>query len=218
MVPLARAFQAAGHVVAFAMDPAFCEHVRRVGFEAIPAGLDMIEARLRFAAATPGLDAVAPWDRMRYMTPGLFGGVRVQPMLDDLARILPDWKPDLLIHDAAEMAGAMAAERAGIPHAEHSFGVLRPLELRRLSTAALAPVADRLGVENPGVGGLNGELYLDTCPPGLQFPEIVDVPRVQPLRPVGFDEAPDVAPPTWLTSARTRPLVCSPSRRVRISS
>ena len=85
--------------------------------------------------------------------------------------------------------------------------MLRPLELRRLSTAALAPVADRLGVPNPGVGGLNGELYLDTCPPGLQFPEIVDVPRVQPLRPVGFDEAPDVAPPTWLTSARTRPLV-----------
>ena len=86
------------------------------------------------------------------------------------------------------MAGAIAAEGLAIPHVEHSFGVLRPTEVRRRATEATAPVAERRGVANPGVGGFNGELYLDICPPGFQQPDIADVPRVQPLRPVAFDE------------------------------
>ncbi len=105
-------------------------------------------------------------------------------MLEDLGRIIPDWRPDLLIHDSAELAGGIAAEVAGIAHVEHSFGVLRPLEIRRLAVDALAPVAERLGVPNPGVGGLGGELYLDICPPGIQRPEIADLPR-RPAAPAG---------------------------------
>ncbi len=206
-VALARAFEAAGHRVAYATDPGFAGHVRDVGFEAFPAGLDMPEARRRFAEQTPGFKDVLPWDRMSYLQAGLFGGVRMEPMLDDLDRILPDWRPDLLIHECTEMAGAIAAEGAGIPHVEHSFGVLRPADVRRRATAAIAPVAARRGVANPGVGGLNGELYLDVCPPGFQLPEIAEVPRVQALRPVALDEAPDIELPAWLDSLPSRPLV-----------
>ena len=61
----------------------------------------------------------------------MFGRVRVPPMLADLAPILERWRPGLLIHDSAEMAGAIAAEVAGIPHVEHSFGLLRPLAIRQ---------------------------------------------------------------------------------------
>ena len=207
MAPLARAFQAAGHAVAFATDPGFADHVRRVGFETFPAGLDMPVARARFLATQPDWSRVAPEDQPRYIMPGLFAGSRVEPMLADLGRIIPDWRPDVLIHDSAEMAGGLAAEVAGIPHVEHSWGLLRPLELRRAATDALAPVAARLGVPNPGVGGLGGELYLDICPPGIQRPEIADLPRVQTLRPVGFDDAPGAVLPTWLTEQRDRPLV-----------
>jgi len=207
MVPLAKAFDAVGHQVAFATDPGFVGHVRGLGFEAFPAGLDMPVARRRFAERTPGFEDVSPWDRMGYITPGLFGGVRVEPMLDDLDRILPAWQPDLLIHESAEMAGAIAAEGMAIPHVEHSFGVLRPTEIRRRATDAIAPVAERRGVANPGVGGFNGELYLDISPPGFQQPEIADVPHVQPLRPIGFDDAPDVELPGWLSALGSRPLV-----------
>ena len=207
MVPLARAFLASGHAVAFATDPGFGDHVRRVGFEAFPAGLDMPVAMARFYRTQPNWRDVAPQDQVQYLVPGLFGGVRVDPMLEDLGRIIPDWRPDLLIHDSVELAGGIAAELAGIAHVEHSFGVLRPLEIRRLAVDALAPVADRLGVPNPGVGGLGGELYLDICPPGIQRPEIADLPRVQQLRPVGFDDAPDAVLPTWLDPLPSRPLV-----------
>ncbi len=206
-VALAKAFEAAGHTVAYATDPGFVGHVRGVGFEAFGAGLDMPEARRRFAERVPGFAEVSPPDRMSYLYPILFGEVRVEPMLEDLARIIPDWRPDLLIHDTAEMAGAVAAEVAGIPHVEHSFGLLRPAALRQRATDALAPIAERLGVANPGVGGINGESYLDICPPGFQQPEIVDVPRVQALRPVGFDDGPGADSPDWQVPLSSRRLV-----------
>ena len=90
----------------------------------------MPEARRRFAAQTPGLEEVPPWDLVWYLNIGLFGGVRMAPMLEDLDRILPDWRPDLLIHGSTEMAGAIAAEGLAIRHIEHSLG-LRPAELKR---------------------------------------------------------------------------------------
>jgi UDP-N-acetylglucosamine transferase subunit ALG13 len=171
------------------------------------AGLDMPEARRRFQAVTPEFERLPPWARGPLLHAGLFGGVRIEPMLDDLGPILADWRPDLLIHDSVEMAGAIAAELAGIPHVEHSFGLLRPVEARSRATVALEPVAARLGIANPGVGGLNGELYLDICPPTLQVPEIADLRRVQPLRPATFDDPPDSILPSWLASRPSRPLV-----------
>jgi hypothetical protein len=103
MVPLARAFEAAGHDVAFATDPGFSPSVAAAGFRAFPAGLDHRDARARFVAATPGFDEVPPDEHLHYIHPGMFAKVRVPPMLADLAPLIDDWRPDLLIHDAAEM-------------------------------------------------------------------------------------------------------------------
>jgi UDP:flavonoid glycosyltransferase YjiC (YdhE family) len=208
LVPLAKAFGAAGHDVAFATDPGFVSHVRGVGFEAHPAGIDMPEAFRRFLRTMPDWRAVAPQDQMRYIVPGLFAGVRIEPMLADLGPLIRDWRPDLLIHDPGEMAGGIAAEVAGIAHAEHSFGVLRPTEIAVSAIEALEPVCRRLGVRNPGVSGLGDELYVDVCPPALQRPEIADRRRVLRLRPIGFDDAPGTVIPTWLDDVGVdRPLV-----------
>jgi UDP:flavonoid glycosyltransferase YjiC (YdhE family) len=207
MVPLARALQQAGHRVAVATDPGFCGYVRGVGFEAFPAGLDQSEALIRFVAATPGWADLPPEDRWQHIFPGLFARVRVPPMLEDLAKVIAGWLPDLVIHDTAEMAGAIAAEVAGIAHVEHSFGILRPALGRRLATEALGPISRRLGVRNPGVGGIDGELYLDVCPPGLQQPEIAEVPNVQRLRPMGFDAAPEAFLPGWVAELPSIPTV-----------
>ena len=205
MVPLARALQAVGHRVAFATDPGFCAYVRGVGFEAYPAGLNQRDAMARFVATTPGWAGVPPGDHPRHLFPGLFGRVRVPPMLEDLGSVVAEWRPDLVIHDTAEMAGAIAAEAAGVAHVEHSFGILRPALLRRLATETLAPISRGLGVRNPGVGGIGGELYLDICPPGIQEPEIAEVPNVQRLRPMGFDAAPDAILPVWVAALPPRP-------------
>ena len=79
LVALAKAFEAAGHDVAFATDPGFVAHIRGVGFEAHPAGIDMSEAFRRFLRTMPDWRAVAPQDQIRYIVPGLFAGVRIEP-------------------------------------------------------------------------------------------------------------------------------------------
>ena len=105
------------------------------------------------------------------------------------------------------MAGAIAAEAAGVAHVEHSFGILRPAIVREVAVEILAPIADRLGVRNPGISGSNGELYLDICPPGIQQPEIAAVPNVQRLRPGGFDEGRVAGLPGWVADLPARPTV-----------
>ena len=55
MVPLARAFVAAGHDVAVATDPAFCPTVEAMGFTAHPAGLDHQVARAAVSGGDAGL-------------------------------------------------------------------------------------------------------------------------------------------------------------------
>jgi UDP:flavonoid glycosyltransferase YjiC (YdhE family) len=207
MVPLALALEAAGHRVAFATDPLFCGYVRDIGFEAQPAGLDQPEALARFVAATPGWAEIPLQERMLVQFPGMFAGVRAPAMLKDLQPLIATWRPDLVIHETGEMAGAIAAEAVGVAHVEHSFGILRPSIARAVATEILVPIAARLGVENPGVSGSNGELYLDICPPGIQQPEIADVPNVQRLRPGGFDGARDAALPAWVADLPARPTV-----------
>jgi UDP:flavonoid glycosyltransferase YjiC (YdhE family) len=207
MIPLARALEGAGHRVVFATDPDFCAYVRRVGFAAHPAGLDQLEAQARFVAKTPGWTQTAPEDRMPLQFPGLFGGVRAPRMLEDLEGVMAEVRPDLVIHDTAELAGAIAAEVAGVPHVEHSFGILRPAIVREVAAEIVAPLAARRGVPNPGVGGSGGELYLDICPRGIQRPEIEDMANVQPLQPVGFDESGDATLPRWVGDLPARPTV-----------
>ncbi|HEX5148517.1 MAG TPA: glycosyltransferase [Candidatus Limnocylindrales bacterium] len=207
MVPLVAAFREAGHEVAVATDPAYCPAVRGLGFDAHPAGLDHVDARARFFASTPDWKDIAVSDRMRIQQAEMFGRIRVPRMLADLQRVILDWNPTLIVHDSLEMAGAIAAEAAGIAHAEHAVGILRPAAGRLASTAAVAPFSEALGVRNSGVGGLGGELYLDICSPGIQLPEIRQLSNVQPMRPVDFDPNPDEPPPAWMTASREDPIV-----------
>ena len=207
MAPLALALEAAGHQVAVATDPGFAPHVRAVGFEAFPAGLDMSLAMAKLYRAVPNWREVPPWEQVKYIFPGVFGGVRIEPMLADLARIIPDWRPDLLIHDSAELAGAVAAEGAGIAHAEHAFGVIRPWALSDRPTETVEAACRRLGLRDPRLSAIAGELYLDPCPPPLQLPAAAEVPHRLAIRPVGFDDAPGATIPAWLDEPRPRPLV-----------
>jgi UDP:flavonoid glycosyltransferase YjiC (YdhE family) len=207
MVPLAHALQVAGHRVAFATDPGFCAYVREAGFEAHPAGLDQPDALARFVASTPGWREMPLEDRQPIQYSGMFGRVRAPAMVRDLVPLIAALKPDLLVHDAGEMAGAIVAEAAGIGHVEHSFGILRPILARSLATEAVEPIATELGIRNPGVGGLGGELYLDICPPGIQDPGISDVPNVQRLRPPQLDGTTNAALLGWLADLPSRPTV-----------
>ena len=207
MVPLARALQAAGHEVDFASDPSFSPYVASLGFTAHPAGLNQDDALARYIAMDPGMRELPAAERIRSWFPGIFAHVRVPLMLNDLRPILEQGKTDLLIHGSMDMAGAIAAEAAGIAHAEHSFGVLRPTDLVSRCLEVLAPISRGAGVDNPGVCGTGGELYIAFCPPAMEDPDIALVPNVQLLRPIGFDASPGALLPAWVRELPPRPTV-----------
>jgi len=207
MVPLARAFQAAGHEVEFATDPDLSPYVASLGFKAHPAGLNHVEVLSRYLVINPALRELPASERIRYWFGGMFAQIRVPPMLAELQPILKEGRFDLLIHGSMEMAGGIAAEVAGIPHAEHSVGVMRPTELVELALEDLAVIGRAAGVDNPDLGGRRGELYIALCPPTLEDPDIAAVPNVQHLRPIGFDESPGALLPASVGMLARRPTI-----------
>lgn len=202
LVPLARELCQAGHEIAFATDPWFCPHVAEAGFEVFPAGLSQPEAYARFRAANPAYDKAPPAEQWRMLFAGLNGRVRVPPMLASLGPIIAAWQPQLLIHDAGELAGPIAAQAAGIPAATHSLGILRPSVMTASAAEVVGSIVRELGQPEISAEGRPG-LYIDICPPSFQVPQISAVANVRELRPVGLHSA----LPAWIAGLPSRPTI-----------
>lgn len=207
MVPLARAAEQAGHELAFATAAEFCGQVEQAGFVALPAGLSLPEQLEQSARRFPEQHAMAPGkERFEAFVPRMLGGVAAPARAADLAPIIGDWGPDLLVHDETDFGGPLAATAAGIPYADHSVGILRPLAMSRLTGKALAPTAQRWGVDVGELGGLFRYLYLDVCPPSLQSPEIERIDVAHQMQNAHIDPGDD-ALPAWIDELDPVPTV-----------
>ncbi len=207
MVPLARAAVAAGHELAFATAAAFCPHVEKAGFVAFPAGLSLPEQLERSAERFPTQHAMAPGkERFMAFVPRMLAGVAAPARAADLAAILDDWRPDLIVHDETDFGGPLAAAAADLPYAGHSVGILRPLAMARLAGETLAPLARQSGVEPDSFGGLFRYLYLDVCPPSLQSAEIDEIDVAHQMQNAHID-AGDAELPAWIEELEPVPTV-----------
>jgi UDP:flavonoid glycosyltransferase YjiC (YdhE family) len=182
MLALAQGLARAGHEVAFATAADFCPQVERRGFAAFPAGMalarQMEEARSRY----PEQDALTAMARFEQFVPRMLAGVAAPARAADLVPLVHSWKPDLLVHDETEFAGPVAAAAAGIPWADQSVGILRPIAMARLAGQTLAPLGAQHGVDVGPFGGLFRYLYLDVAPPSLQSAEIAEVKVAHPVQ------------------------------------
>ncbi|HET9444556.1 MAG TPA: glycosyltransferase, partial [Acidimicrobiales bacterium] len=182
MLALAQALGRAGHEVAFATAGDYCPHIDKAGFAAFPAGMtlpdQMAEARRRY----PEQDALSAMERFENFVPRMLAGVAAPARAADLAVVVREWEPDILVHDETEFAGPVVAEAAGIPYADQSVGILRPLAMLRRAGEALAPLCRDHGVELGPFGGLFRWLYLDVAPPSLQSAEIDGVAVAHPVQ------------------------------------
>jgi len=196
MVPQARALVDAGHEVAFATAADFCPSIEQAGFPAFPAGISLAdqlsEAGLRVpeAALAPGKE------RFETFVPRMLAGVAAPARLVDLVPLLADWRPDVLLHDETELGGPVAAAGAGIPWADQSVGILRPLAMARLAGQVLAPVCAERGVDIGEFAGLFRYLYLDVCPPRLQSDEIDQIATAQRVHNQSIGSDADELPPS----------------------
>ncbi|MGI9022010.1 MAG: glycosyltransferase, partial [Acidimicrobiales bacterium] len=159
------------------------------------------EARRRY----PDEAALFGAERFENFVPRMLGGVAAPPRSADLVSIVEEWRPDVLVYDETELGGPVAAARAGIPHVDHSVGILRPLSMFGLARQTLEPEYERWGGDLGPHAWLVDYLYLDVCPSSLQSPWIDEVDVAHPMTNAAIPADAGEQPPAWLADLPDRP-------------
>ncbi|MET9225883.1 glycosyltransferase [Lentzea sp. NPDC003310] len=176
LVPLARAFQAAGHEVVFATGAGFLDVVRGLGFEAHAAGISVGEAETE-ARRRHG-DADVPT-----LLITMFADVLPRATVTDLAALLPRLEPDLVVYEQSDVGAAKAARDAGIPFASHVIGRSMPPEIQRLAAPEMAWLWDGAAPADL----MLGDVVVDLWPDVVRDPVVAALPTVLRQRPTAFD-------------------------------
>lgn len=137
----------------------------------------------------------------------IFGAVAAPQILPDLVRVALDWRPDLVVADAAEFAGHIVAAELGIPSVTKGFGALLPERRVRAAGEEVAPLWRSRGLEPRPYGGSYDHLYLDIYPPEFDTQVAAHVPHRQRLRPVADDGHVETSSPLPLPAPTDAPLV-----------
>lgn len=183
LAPLAAAAKRRGHGVAFATGEPMVAHARAAGFDCYPAGLSNPDSIAKLAQLGVEFRKLPP-SEIRPMAFGRwFSGVEAPPRLADLDRICAAFRPDLLVHEVAELATPLAAARAAVPWVTVGFGPLLRPEVAALAGEGVAQLWHDRDLPMPRWAGLYRHLYVDPCPPSLQIADIDALPETIRLRP-----------------------------------
>jgi UDP:flavonoid glycosyltransferase YjiC (YdhE family) len=122
-------------------------------------------------AGPPPAELAAVWERISVATGReasvlgnreLFGRLWTAAMLPTAERACFEWQPGLVLHEAAEYASAIAAERCGVPHAQVAISLA---EVEDASLELAAPVLAQYGERI--VERLRASPYLTRFPASL---------------------------------------------------
>lgn len=117
LVPLARAAQASGHQVRVAAPASLADRIAELGLrhEVLPdrSPAQMNDANAWFAHAR-GLPT-EPSNGV--VLREIFARINTAATLPRVLALLDDWQPDVVVHEALEFAGPLAAQASGTPHA-----------------------------------------------------------------------------------------------------
>lgn len=186
MVPLARALVERGHAVLWALPDYAVGLVEQAGLRAVGTSPLPPTGPADTVRLYPHLLELPPADRPDVLFGKLFGALMAPPMLTGLVPVAHDWRPDLVLSDAAELAGPIVAAELGVPGISKGFGPLLPEHRVARADEELAPLWRSRGLEPRPYGGCYDHLYLDPYPPELQPQTVPHVPRRQLLRPVSY--------------------------------
>ena len=206
MVPLAQACLAAGHDVLWAGNEPAGPLVEAAGIRFAAAGLSAQGVREVTSRNAGHVRHLPPEDRAAFAFPHMFGAWATPAMSAQLLPLARDWRPDLLVHEAAELASPLVGAVLGVPTVTHSFGTPVP-------AASLTETADRLeflwsehALVQPSYAGCFGAGYLDIFPASLQPIYPAHISSRTSLRPVPWTGRPVVELAPYLQRAG-RPLI-----------
>ncbi len=182
LLPLAVAARAAGHMVGFASGAPIVDRARDSGFTTFEAGPPE-SFRAEWAPLYPALSTLVADEQRRFFFTEIFANLELAPRATDLQAIMSTWRPNLVVHEMAELAAPMVCTAMGIPYVDVGYGALIPRALLGAAGSAAAPHWTARGLTPHPLAGAFRYLYIDPCPPTLQNPEITDIGAVQAIRP-----------------------------------
>jgi UDP:flavonoid glycosyltransferase YjiC (YdhE family) len=183
MVPLAEALMARGHEVLWALPADGVDEISRRKIRTVaaapplPIGPGLVKQRY------PELDELPPTEVPEVMFGKLFGAILAPEMLAGLIEVALEWRPDLLVADAAEFAGHIVAAELAVPSVTKGFGPLLPAPRVARAAEEVDPLWRSRGLEPRPYGGAYDTMYLDIYPPLLQSEAPDHVPHRQLVRP-----------------------------------
>ena len=193
LVPLARAFAQGGHEVAFATAEPAADAAAAAGFDVLPAGLGQTEIVPLLEQHRQRIQEIPPAERRPAAFVGRFGRVEGPAKVEPLLAVARAWRPDLIVHEAADLAGPLAAAALGIGSAVHSFGRIMPRVCYERAHEEVAPLWHAAGLEPEPLCGAYRGAYVDICPPSFATegpPEGVPSYALRPEAGAGGESAP----------------------------
>ena len=182
LLPLAVAAREAGHEVTVATDERFASALGATGLRVRAAGIGLHDAFREVLGDEPRVRGEIPQDELAEVIGQVFGRLLPRGFVADLVPLLRAQRPDLLICEAGNLGGSIAAELTGTPLVRHGFGPAAASPLTDTIRAHAAATAAELGVSpQPKVP------YIDPCPASAQSDQLLTPDRVA-IRPVGWNE------------------------------
>ncbi len=194
LVPIARAADVAGHIVAFAGQPGMVPIIEAAGFTAFPTGgASLLVASHR----TPLLELDAEREA-RAVREGYARRIARERAIAILA-LCEEWRPDILVSDEMDFGGVVIAERLELPHATVLCLAAGSLITSELVAEPLNELRAEHGLPpNPDLAMLGRYLVLSPFPPSYRDPLFPPPPTAHTLRPVSPDTLEAGIAPPWL--------------------
>jgi UDP:flavonoid glycosyltransferase YjiC (YdhE family) len=177
MVPLIRAAQAAGHQVRVATGADLAPAVHRHGFPIWAIGPTANQVWAEVAATASPTHA----EIERSLSATVLFARSAVARARQLIPMAAAWRPDVVVHELYELAGAEAAAASGATETAHGFGT-HVAELPAFAELLCSVVADELGTPNRAQDIFTTP-YLDPVPASLQTPGLHPFDRVLGIRP-----------------------------------
>ncbi len=208
LLPVADGLRDRGHAVVFATSASFADDIVRAGHSSRPAGHDWLTSTM--ATTFPEIVTRPPGpERYAWARKVVFASETARASLPDIAEIARDWDADLIVREAAEYGGCLAAELLDIPHAvvrtdsgssSHAdrHDVANPLDAIR-ADIGLSP--------DPDAAMAFRYLLLSFAPRCLDGPDHEAAPTTHHLRPAEPDDATDAVDIAPLAARPDQPTV-----------
>lgn len=201
LVTTAWALRAAGHDVLFAT-AADMTAVRTTGLHSydVAPGLDMAKlvgdnAGTAFRSSTRGRSlSDNPGDNRDHPAFRLFNGL-AEAMVDGLVGLARDWRPDVVVYEAMNIIGLLAADAAGAVSVSHAIGVGQNKNVLAIFAGMQQDIFTRYGVDAIP----DPDVHIDTTPPSMREPEGWS------MRYVPYNGGGQL--PSWLTGRPERPRI-----------